>query len=70
MERTNFENLRVYQLAEQLADATCMMPWPGGALFARDTVGRQLFAQPTALAQTPQKGQVAAAERDNRRFVA
>ena len=41
MERTNFENLRVYQLAEQLADAT----WDAVArwgFFARDTVGRQL----------------------------
>jgi four helix bundle protein len=41
MAKTNFENLRVYQLSEQLAD----LVWEivlGWNAFARDTVGKQL----------------------------
>jgi hypothetical protein len=41
MERTAFENLRVYQLAEQIADLawSVVMKWD---YFPRDTVGKQL----------------------------
>ena len=41
LNRTNFENLRVYQLAEELADAVwdLVLTWD---MFARDTVGKQV----------------------------
>ncbi len=41
MSKTNFEKLRVYQLAEQLADEiwNIVLCWD---TFARDTVGRQI----------------------------
>lgn len=41
MERTAFENLRVYQLAEQIADLAwaVVMKWD---YFPRDTIGKQL----------------------------
>jgi hypothetical protein len=41
MPRTGFENLRVYQLAERLADATWQVvrKWDS---FVRDTVGKEL----------------------------
>ncbi len=41
MAKTNFENLRVYQLAENLADQvwSIVVKWN---VFARDTVGKQL----------------------------
>lgn len=41
MSRTNFERLRVYQLAEQLADLIweIVQEWNP---FARETVGKQL----------------------------
>lgn len=41
MERTNFEKLRVYQLAEDLADRVWDVAdkWPP---FAKSTIGRQM----------------------------
>jgi four helix bundle protein len=41
MPKSNFENLRVYQLAEELADRIweIVLAWN---IFARDTVGKQL----------------------------
>ena len=41
MAKTNFENLRVYQLAEELSDRVweIVLGWD---VFARDTVGKQL----------------------------
>ena len=51
MAKTNFENLRVYQLSEQLAD----LIWEivlGWNAFARDTLGKQLEKRPIVLAQT------------------
>ena len=40
-ERTNFENLWVYQIAEQLADEVWKIV-AGWERLARDTVGRQI----------------------------
>ena len=59
--RSNFENLRVYQLAEQLADEiwTVVASWNK---FSSDTVGRQIVL-PTALVQISLKGQVEAVSR-------
>lgn len=41
MEKTNFENLQVYQLAERLADYIWKVVWQWDS-FARDTVGKQI----------------------------
>jgi hypothetical protein len=58
MSRTNFENLRVYKLSEELADEiwTIVIRWDA---FANDTVGRQIVRAPTALAQISLKERVA-----------
>ena len=41
MSRTNYENLRIYKLSEELADEiwTIVIRWDA---FAKDTVGRQI----------------------------
>jgi four helix bundle protein len=41
MSKTNFENLRIYKLAESLADEiwNIVLRWD---VFARDTVGKQI----------------------------
>ena len=41
MERTNFENLRVYQLSEKLADEIwqIVLTWE---YFSKDTIGKQI----------------------------
>lgn len=47
MAKSNFESLRVYQLAEQLADGI----WDivhGWRAFARDTVGKQIVRSANA----------------------
>ena len=48
MAKSNFENLRVYQLAEQLADEIWSIVF-GWEVFARDTVGNSLSKLPTVL---------------------
>ena len=68
MERTNFENLRVYQLAEQLADAVweAVLCWDG---FARDTTGRQLVRAVDSVGADVAEGTGRGSTIDNRRFV-
>jgi hypothetical protein len=46
MERTNFERLRVYKLAENLSDCNwgIVKNWD---YFAKDTVGKQIVRVPT-----------------------
>jgi hypothetical protein len=43
MERTNFENLRVYQISEEISDAIweIVLKWKK---LAQDTVGKQLIS--------------------------
>jgi len=68
MAKTNFENLRVYQLAENLADQvwSIVVKWN---VFARDTVGKQLVKAADSvganIAETTGRGTFV----DNRRFV-
>ena len=68
MQRTNFENLRVYRLAEELGDAIWDIVALWGPL-AKDTVGRQLVRSADSvganIAEGPGRGSVL----DNRRFV-
>jgi four helix bundle protein len=68
MARTNFENLRVYQLAEELADEVwdVVVTW---SVFARDTVGKQLVRAADSVGANIAEGSGRASRIDNRRFV-
>ena len=66
MARSNFEGLRVYQLAEELADRIweIVMGWN---IFARDTVGKQLVKAADSVGANIAEGRGTFV--DNRRFV-
>lgn len=68
MAKTNFENLRVYQLAESLADQTwsVVVKWN---VFARDTVGKQLVKAADSIGANIAEGTGRGTFVDNRRFV-
>lgn len=68
MARTRFENLRVYQLAENLADRA----WQIAAAwqpFARDTVGKQLVRAADSVGANIAEGSGRGSFQDNRRFI-
>ena len=68
MERTNFETLRVYQLAEELSDAVweAVLQWK---VLARDTVGKQLVRSADSIGANIAEGSGRGSVADNRRFV-
>jgi four helix bundle protein len=68
MERTNFENLRVYQLAETLADKIwkVVVKWDH---FAKATVGEQIVDAVDGIGSNLAEGTGRGSLRDNRRFV-
>ncbi len=68
MERTSFENLRVYQLAERLSDEiwSVVLPWDR---FAKDTIGRQLVSAADSIGANIAEGTGRGSFQDNRRFV-
>src|SRR5262245_51716558 len=68
MGRTNFETLRVYQLAERLADEilTVAMEWNQ---FAQDTVGKQMVRSADSIGANIAEGTGKGSFKDNRRFV-
>jgi four helix bundle protein len=66
--RTNFENLRVYALAEELADATWRIVRGWDAL-ARDTVGKQLVRAADSVGANIAEGGGRGSNPDYRRFV-
>jgi four helix bundle protein len=66
--RTNFEKLRVYQLAEELSDKVweIVLSWD---FFARDTVGKQLVKAVDSIGANIAEGTGRGTYVDNRRFV-
>ena len=68
MPRTNFENLRVYQLAEELADKIweIVLKWDG---FARNTIGNQLVCSADSIGANIAEGEGRGSYQDNRRFI-
>ena len=68
MARSNFENLKVYRLAEQLADEI----WPIALrwhTFAKDTVGKQIVRCADSVGANIAEGAGRGTYQDNRRFV-
>ncbi|MGA2069305.1 MAG: four helix bundle protein [Thermoguttaceae bacterium] len=68
MAKTNFENLRVYQLAEEVADRVWqfVLRWDH---FARDTVGKQIVRAADSIGANIAEGAGRGSFQDNRRFV-
>ena len=67
MVRTNFENLRVYQLSEEIADLTweIVVKWKR---LAQNTVGQQLIKQADSIGANIAEGTGRGSYADNRRF--
>ncbi len=68
MSRTNFENLRVYKLSEELADVIwdIVVSWD---LFAKQTVGNQIVRAADGVGANISEGTGRGSFQDNRRFV-
>ncbi|MFO7901172.1 MAG: four helix bundle protein [Pirellulaceae bacterium] len=68
MAKSNFENLRVYQLSEDLADAIwdLLIEWKD---FAGDTVGKQMVRAADSIGANIAEGDGRGSYQDNRRFV-
>ncbi len=68
MARTNFENLDVYRLAEELADTIWHIvgDWQN---LAKDTVGKQLIRAADSIGANIAEGAGRGAFQDNRRFI-
>ena len=68
MARTNFENLRVYQLSENLADKIwdIVLSWDN---FAKDTVGKQIVRSTDSIGANIAEGEGRGSFQDNRRFI-
>ncbi|HEX9544496.1 MAG TPA: four helix bundle protein [Pyrinomonadaceae bacterium] len=68
MERTNFEKLRVYKLAETLADGIweVVRTWD---YLAKDTVGKQMIRAADSVGANIAEGTGRGTLEDNRRFI-
>ena len=66
--RSNFENLRVYQRAEQLADEIWKVATSWNK-FSSDTVGRQIVRAADSIGANMAEGTGRGSFQDNRRFV-
>ena len=68
MASKGFEDLRVYQLSEELADAIwdVVCQWKG---LARDTVGKQIVRSADSVGANIAEGAGRGSYQDNRRFV-
>jgi four helix bundle protein len=67
MNKTGFENLRVYKLAEEIADLIweIVSKWD---YFAKDTVGKQLVKSADSIGANIAEGYGRGSHADNRRF--
>jgi four helix bundle protein len=68
MSRTNFENLRVYKLSEELAEEIWTIVIRRDA-FAKDTVGKQIVRSADSVGANIAEGTGRHNFQDNRRFV-
>ena len=68
MGRTNFENLRVYRLSEELADEVWKIVLRWNA-FAKDTVGKQIVRSADSIGANIAEGTGRHNFQDNQRFV-
>ena len=68
MGKSDFENLRVFQMAERLADEVweVVRPWDG---FAKRTVGQQIVRAADSVGANIAEGAGRGSYADNRRFV-
>jgi four helix bundle protein len=68
MEKTNFENLEIYKLAEELADHVweIVVKWRP---LAQDTVGKQLIRSADSIGANIAEGSGRGSEQDYRRFI-
>jgi four helix bundle protein len=68
VEKTNFEKLRVYKLAESLADGiwSVVLTWD---FLARDTVGKQIIRAADSIGANIAEGTGKGTFQDNRRFI-
>jgi four helix bundle protein len=66
--KTNFENLRIYQLSESVADKIwqIVLAWDP---FARGTIGKQLVRSADSIGANIAEGSGRGSFKDNRRFV-
>jgi four helix bundle protein len=68
MARANFENLRVYAMAEQLADEVWNIA-SAWRMFPRDTVGKQLVRAADSIAANIAEGSGRGSNQEYRRFL-
>jgi four helix bundle protein len=68
MSRTNFENLRVYKLSEELADEIWKIVFRWNT-FAKDTVGKQIVRSADSVGANIAEGTGRHNFQDNQRFV-
>jgi four helix bundle protein len=68
IQRSNFEQLKVYQLAEKLADEVWSVVL-GWEYFPRDTIGKQLVRAADSIGANIAEGVGRGSFQDNRRFV-
>ena len=68
MGRTNFENLKVYQLSENLADEiwAVVIEWD---YFAKETVGKQIVRSADSIGANIAEGDGRGTYQENRRFI-